>query len=496
MSDFDLVIRNGTVVTAADTAACDIGIKDGLVVMLGKNLGPGAREIDAKDRLLLPGGIDSHCHIEQRSSAGVVCADDFYSATVSAAFGGTTTVIPFAAQHRGQSLRRVVEEYHAAAGPKAVIDYAFHLIISDPSEQIMGQELPALIRDGYTSFKVYMTYDLLALDDRQMLDILAVARREGALVMVHAENHEMIKWLTDRLLERGLGAPRYHAVSHARLAEGEATNRAVALSQLLDVPILLVHVSAGEAIEVIRNAQTRGLRIYGETCPQYLFLSADDLAKPGVEGAKFCCSPPPRDRAAQQAVWTGLRNGTFQVFSSDHAPYRFDASGKLPHGDKTTFKEIANGVPGIELRLPLLFSEGVGQGRLDLNAFVALTATNHAKLYGLYPKKGTIAVGSDADIAIWDPERETEITAGMLHDNVGYTPYEGRRLRGWPVTVLSRGRIVIEDGRLVALRGSGQFLPCALSEAAKPLGVPVPELRGRRKRCLPSFEGEALCLVN
>jgi dihydropyrimidinase len=476
MSEFDLVIRNGTMATAADITACDVGIKDGVVAMLGKNLGLGAHEIDARHRLILPGGIDSHCHIEQRSSAGVVCADDFYSATVSAAFGGTTTVIPFAAQHRGQSLRRVVEEYHAAAGPKAVIDYAFHLIISDPSEQIMGQELPALIRDGYTSFKVYMTYDLLALDDRQMLDILSVARREGALVMVHAENHEMIKWLTDRLLERGLGAPRYHAVSHARLAEGEATNRAVALSQLLDVPILLVHVSAGEAIEVIRNAQTRGLRIYGETCPQYLFLTADDLAKPGVEGAKFCCSPPPRDRAAQQAVWTGLRNGTFQVFSSDHAPYRFDASGKLPHGDKTTFKEIANGVPGIELRLPLLFSEGVGQRRLDLNAFVALTATNHAKLYGLYPKKGTIAVGSDADIAIWDPERETEITAGILHDNVGYTPYEGRRLRGWPVTVLSRGRIVVEDGRLVASRGSGQFLPCALSEAAKPLGVPVPEL--------------------
>ena len=476
MSEYDLVIRNGAVATAADTSACDIGIKDGVVAMLGKNLGPGARDIDASGHLILPGGIDSHCHIEQRSSSGVVCADDFYSATVSAAFGGTTTVIPFAAQHRGQSLRQVVEEYHAAAAPKAIVDYAFHLIISDPSEQILGQELPALIRDGYTSFKVYMTYDLLALDDRQMLDILSVARREGALVMVHAENHEMIKWLTGRLLERGLGAPRYHAVSHARLAEGEATNRAVALSQLLDVPILLVHVSAGEAIEVIRNAQTRGLRIYGETCPQYLFLTAEDLAKPGVEGAKFCCSPPPRDRAAQQAVWTGLRNGTFQVFSSDHAPYRFDASGKLPHGDKTTFKEIANGVPGIELRLPLLFSEGVGQGRLDLNAFVALTATNHAKLYGLYPKKGTIAVGSDADIAIWDPERETVITAEILHDNVGYTPYEGRRLRGWPVTVLSRGRIVIEDGRLVAPRGSGQFLPCALSEAAKPLGVPVAEL--------------------
>src|SRR5215469_13973188 len=476
MSDYDLVIRNGTVVTAADTTACDIGIKSGIVATLGTDIGSGAREIDAAGRLVLPGGIDSHCHIEQRSSAGVVCADDFYSATVSAAFGGTTTVIPFAAQHRGQSLRQVVQEYHEAAGPKAVIDYAFHLIISDPSEQVMGQELPALIRDGYTSFKVYMTYDLLQLNDGQMLDILALARREGALVMVHAENHEMIKWLTTRLLDRGLGAPRYHAVSHARLAEGEATNRAVSLAQLLDVPILLVHVSAAEAIEVIRTAQTRGLKIYGETCPQYLFLTADDLARPGLEGAKFCCSPPPRDEAGQEAVWTGLANGTFQVFSSDHAPYRYDASGKLPHGERTIFKEIANGVPGIELRLPLLFSEGVGQGRLDLNTFVALTATNHAKLYGLYPRKGTIAVGSDADIAIWDPERETTVSSAILHDNVGYTPYEGRRLRGWPETVISRGRIVVEDGTLSAARGSGAFLPCALSDAARPLGTPVPEL--------------------
>ena len=258
MSEYDLVIRNGTVATAADTVECDVGIKDGVVATLGRGLGPGTREIDAAGKLVLPGGIDSHCHIEQRSSAGVVCADDFYSATVAAAFGGTTTVIPFAAQHRGQSLRQVVQEYHEAAQPKAVIDYAFHLIITDPTEQVMGQELPALIRDGYTSFKVYMTYDLLQLNDHQMLDILALARREGAFVMVHAENYDMIRWLTERLLERGLGAPRYHAVSHARLAEGEATNRAVNLAQLLDVPILLVHVSAAEAIDVIRNAQTKG----------------------------------------------------------------------------------------------------------------------------------------------------------------------------------------------------------------------------------------------
>jgi dihydropyrimidinase len=424
---------------------------------------------------VLPGAIDSHCHIEQPSSAGVMTADDFYSGTVAAAFGGTTTVIPFAAQHRGQSLRHVVETYHAAAKPKAVIDYAFHLIISDPSEQVLGQELPALIQDGYTSFKVYMTYDLLRLNDRQMLDIMALARREGAMMMIHAENHDMIQWLADRLLAKGMSQPRYHAVSHARVAEGEATNRAVALAQLLDVPILIVHVSAAEAIDVIRGAQSKGLKIYGETCPQYLFLTADDIGM-DLEGTKFCCSPPPRDAAAQEAVWRGLQNGTFQVFSSDHAPYRYDETGKLLKGDKTTFKDTANGVPGIELRVPLLFSEGVRTGRLDLNRFVALTATNHARLYGLYPKKGTIAVGSDADIGIWDPDREVHVSAGMLHDNTGYTPYEGRHVHGWPVTVISRGRIVIDDGQLKAERGSGHFLACALSEMAKPLGRATPEL--------------------
>jgi dihydropyrimidinase len=475
MAEYDLVIRNGTVVTAADTQHCDVGVKDGVVATLGRNLEAGAHEIDAAGKLVLPGAIDSHCHLEQASSAGVMTADDFYSGTVAAAFGGTTTVIPFAAQHRGQSLRQVVDAYRAAAAPKAVIDYAIHLIISDPTEQVLGQELPALIQDGYTSFKVYMTYDLLRLNDRQMLDIMALARREGAMMMIHAENHDMIQWLADRLLANGMSQPRYHAVSHARVAEGEATNRAVALSQLLDVPILIVHVSAAEAIDVIRGAQTKGLKIYGETCPQYLFLTADDIGM-DLEGTKFCCSPPPRDAAGQEAVWCGLQNGTFQVFSSDHAPYRYDETGKLLKGDKTTFKDTANGVPGIELRVPLLFSEGVGKGRLDLNRFVALTATNHARLYGLYPKKGTIAVGSDADICIWDPDKHVHVSAGMLHDNTGYTPYEGRHVTGWPVTVISRGRIVVEDGDLKVERGSGNFLPCALSEMAKPLGQATPEL--------------------
>ena len=474
--EFDLVIRGGTVVTATQSFVGDIGVRDGRVAALAPNLGPATCEVDARGRLVLPGGVDSHCHVEQESSMGVMCADDFYSGTVSAAFGGTTTIIPFAAQHRGQSLREVVKTYHARAAPKAVIDYAFHLIVSDPTEQVLGQELPSLIRDGYTSFKVYMTYDKLRLSDAQMLDVLALARREGALVMVHAENHDIIQWLAKRLLEQGHGAPRYHAVSHARLAESEATNRAITLAELVDVPLLVVHVSAGEAIDVIRNAQARGLKIYGETCPQYLFLTADDIDRPGLEGAKYCCSPPPRDAAAQEAVWRGLADGAFQVFSSDHAPYRFDETGKLPKGAKTTFKDMANGVPGLEIRLPMLFSEGVGKHRLSLQHFVALTAENHAKMYGLFPRKGTIAVGSDADMAIWDAERRVTITSGMLHDRVGYTPYEGRTITGWPTTVIRRGRIVVDGGELLAEAGSGEFLPCAKPETARSIGRPVPEL--------------------
>jgi dihydropyrimidinase len=475
MPPLDLVIRNGTVVTATDTFRSDVGIRGEKIAALAENL-RADREIDADGHLVLPGGIDSHCHIEQVSSSKVVCADDFYSGTVSAAFGGTTTIIPFAAQHRGQSLRQVVKDYHQCAGPKAVIDYAFHLIITDPTPQLMGQDLPALIRDGYTSFKVYMTYDNYRLDDYQMLEVLSLARREGAMVMVHAENHDMIRWLTDRLLDRGYSAPKFHAVSHPRIAEGEATQRAICLAEFIDTPLLIVHVSASEAIDAIRDAQSRGLRIYGETCPQYLFLTAKDLDRDGMEGAKYCCSPPPRDEAAQASVWSGIRNGVFHVFSSDHAPYRFDETGKLAKGREAAFKDIANGVPGIELRLPLLFSEGVNGKRIDLNRFVALSATNAAKLYGLYPRKGTIAVGSDADVAIWNPEKVVDVAHELLHDNVGYTPYEGRRLRGWPETVVSRGRVIVENGVLDAERGSGAFLPCDLSEAAKPSGTLSPEL--------------------
>jgi len=464
---FDLTIRNARVSTASDTFSADIGISAGRIAALAARLPAGIRDIDARDRWVLPGGVDSHTHIEQRSSNGVMCADDFQSATTSAAFGGTTTVLSFAAQHRGDSLREVVADYHRRAAAGAVVDYAFHLIVSDPRPEVLDVELPALIREGIRSFKVYMTYDMLRLDDGQLLDVMSVAQREKAMVMVHAENHEVIQWIARRLLDRGHRAPKYHAVAHAPIAEGEATHRAIALSTLLDQPLLIVHVSDPVAIGHIRAAQTLGVRVHGETCPQYLFLTAADIDRPGMEGAMWCCSPPPRDAAAQEAVWRGLGNGTLQIYSSDHAPYRFDESGKLPRGADTSFKEMANGVPGIELRLALLFSAGVMTGRLTVNEFVALTATNHARMYGLHPRKGTIAVGADADIAIWDPQRRTTVDWAMLHDKVGYTPYAGRELTGWPVTVIRRGEVIVDDGKLQVTSGSGIYLPCDTSEALR-----------------------------
>ena len=469
MDPFDLVIRNGTVATAGDVQRCDVGIRGGRIVALGEGLPKAKEEIDATGLLVLPGGVDAHCHFDQPTGDGSVMADDFTSGTRSAACGGTTTVIPFACQMKGQSLRAAVEDYHRRADGKAVIDYAFHLIVTDPTEQVIGQELPALIRDGYTSFKIYMTYDSLKLNDRQILEVLDVARREGAMVMIHAENSDCIAWLTEKLELAGKTAPKYHAVSRPSLVEREATHRAIALAELVDVPVLIVHVSGAEAVEQIRWAQGRGLRVYAETCPQYLFLTADDLDLPGHEGTKCICSPPPRDKANQQVIWDGLQGGVFQVFSSDHAPFRFDGpGGKQVHGADAPFSKVPNGIPGVETRLPLLFSAGVGEGRITLEQFVALTSANPARLYGLYPRKGTIAVGSDADVALWDPQREVTISNGLLHHNVDYTPYEGIRVTGWPVLTLSRGAVVQRDGTLTAHPGRGQFLPCDLPAPARP----------------------------
>lgn len=479
MTSCDLVVRDAKVATAADVFACDIGIKDGRIVAFGEGL-DAPEVVDAAGRWVTPGGVDGHCHFDQPTSDGSRMADDFFTGTRSAAHGGTTTIIPFACQFRGHSLGEAVADYHARAAGKALIDYAFHLIVSDPTPHVLDSELPELIARGYSHFKIYMTYDDLKLNDRQILEVLRVARMHGAMVMVHAENSDCIGWLTEQLERAGHTAPHHHASSRPPVIEREATHRAISLSELMDVPILIVHVSGRDAAEEIRRAQARGLRIYGETCPQYLFLTADDLRREGFHGAKCVCSPPPRTPADQAYLWQALAGGTFSLFSSDHAPFTFAGPAGKKLGEGKGFRWIPNGIPGVETRLPLLFSAGVLEGRIDICQFVALTATNPARMYGIYPRKGTIAVGSDADLVIWDTSRQFTLTNAHLHHAVDYTPYEGIELNAWPALVLSRGHPIVKEGRLDAEPGRGQFLASAKPDPARPLlaNDPTPWLRG------------------
>jgi dihydropyrimidinase len=466
---YDLVIRGGTVATASDSFRADVAIRGGIIAAIGRGLPPGRREIDAAGKLVLPGGVDSHCHIEQLSAAGIMNADTWESATISAAFGGTTTVVAFAAQHVGMDLAQVVEDYAGLARKGAVVDYAFHMIVADPTETTLREHLPALIKAGHASIKVFMTYDRLKVDDEQLLDVLLTARENRALVCVHAENHGMIAWMGRRLVERGYTAPRFHAISHPRLSEAEAFNRLAAMSALLDQPVMIFHVSTAEGAAAVRRARGEGLKVFAETCPQYLFLTAQDLDKPGLEVAKWMCSPPPRTEADQEALWRALALGDLQTVSSDHAPYAYDDTGKLRAGPNPSFKQIANGLPGLEWRLPLLFDAMVSKGRLGVEKFVELTATAPARIYNL-PGKGSLAIGADADVALWDPERRVTLDDAMVHDRAGYTPYAGRTVQGWPTTVLCRGEVVVEDGALGAAPGSGRFLPRTGGWAAEPLG--------------------------
>ena len=468
MTALDLVVTGGTVVTAADSYVADIGIRDGKIVAIGQDL-QGDDRIDATGLMVMPGGIDAHVHLDQPTSDGTVMADDFASGTRSAAAGGNTTVLPFAMQVKGRSLRDCVQEYHQKADGKCHTDVSFHLVVTDPTPQVMGQELPALVRDGYTSFKVFMTYDDLVLDDRELLEVFDVARREKALVMVHAEGHDAIKFLTRKLEDEGKTAPFYHGQAHAQIAEREATHRAISHAQLIDVPIVIVHVSGREPMEQIQWARARGLKVHAETCPQYIALTAEDLQGLNMDfdGAKYVCSPPPRDADSQAAIWQGLRDGTFDIFSSDHCPFRFDGpadTGKNNPRARTSFKWVPNGIPGVETRLPILFSEGVSKGRITPERFVALTATNPARLYGLYPRKGTIAIGGDADLTLWDPNLTRPIQQDGLNHGCDYTPYEGMQITGWPVRTLLGGRTIAQDGAPVGDAG-GSYLSRGTSQA-------------------------------
>ena len=464
----DLVIRGGTLVTATDVMRADLGISGEAISVIGADLPKGRREIDARGKFVLPGGVDPHCHIEQLSGGGIMNADTFETATRSAAFGGTTSVISFAAQHRDMNLKSVVDDYAALAARGAIIDHAFHLMVANPDRQTLEQDLPALIEAGHRSVKLFMTYDKVQVNDEALLDVLLVARSHGALVCVHAENHGLLKWMGERLVSRGYVEPKYHAISHPQAAETEAFHRLIAFSELVDQPVVIFHVSTAEGAQIIRQARGRGVKVFAETCPHYLFQTLHDLDLPGLEGARMICSPPQRRASDQEALWQALDLGDLQMVSSDHAPYRLDETGKFSAGANPSFKQIANGMPGLEMRLPLLFDAMVSQGRSTLSKFVELTATAPARIYDL-ARKGSLSIGKDADIAIWDAERDVTLT-DQLHDNTGYNPFRGRKIRGWPETVLRRGAVIVEDGALKGMAGDGRLILRDAGPATRPTG--------------------------
>jgi dihydropyrimidinase len=475
MAEFDLVIRNGTIGTASAVFRADLGVKDGRIAAIGDRLGAGQREVDATDRLVLPGGVDTHTHIEEPRGGPTRNADTFASGSASAAAGGTTTVISFARQAHGESLAEQVAAHHIR-GKQSRIDYSFHMIITEPTPKLLQEELPALVEAGHRSLKIFLTYEGARVTDGDAIRVLAAGRKLGALVCIHAEHHELIQFYTEALLAAGLTLPKHHAWSKPMIVESECVHRVCAMAEALDTPIQVFHVSGAESAEEIERAQKKGLKVWAETCPQYLVLTADDLDRPGFEGAKYIFSPAGRTKADQDALWDAIRRGIIFNVSSDHAPTRYAGpDGKLAFGDDAPFTKVPNGLPGLATRMPILFSEGVAKGRIDLQTFVAITATNPARLFGLDPRKGTIAIGSDADIAIWNPTKRTTITNSLLlHDN-DHTPYEGFDITGWPETTFVRGTPVVQNGELLAPPGHGQFLARAPYALIQPRGVfPTP----------------------
>src|SRR3954469_6468647 len=445
MADYDLVIRGGTVVTAADTYRADVGVRDGRIAAVGEKL-DGIETLDAGGLYVMPGGVDTHCHIEQLRPNGKADEESFTTGSTACLAGGTTTVVTFAAQFKGHGIRDTLAEYHRRAA-RAMGDYSFHQIITDPSDSVVRDEIPEVVASGVRSLKVFLTYEPSHLDDREFIRVLAAARRTGALVTVHCENYEAIRWRTAALMADGRSAPKYHSWSRPKVVEREATYRAIALAEMVDQPIQVFHVSCPEVAEEIARAQARGLKVWGETCPQYFVLSADHMDRPGFEGAKFMCSPAPRDVAASEGLWRMVRDNVLDIVSSDHSGWSYETPvGKRVHGTDAPFRDIPNGVPRLASRLPVPFSEGVTKGRIDACTFVRLTATNPAKLFGLYPRKGTIAPGTDADLVLWDPAKRVVIDNSLMQHIIDYTPYERLEVTGWPVATLRRGAVVMRDG--------------------------------------------------
>ena len=449
------VIRNGRIVTAVDDYNADILIDGGEVVMIAKKIDVDAdKVIDAAGRLVIPGGIDPHTHMEL-PFGGTSASDTFETGTRAAAFGGTTTIIDFAVQSKGEALAAAIDAWHKKAQGRTAIDYGFHLICTDLPDSRLD-EMKGCINEGISSFKLFMAYPGVFLaDDATIYKAMMTAGNAGGLVCMHAENGVVIDAIVKRAIAEGKTAPKYHALTRPTKAEAEGVHRAIALAEIAEAPVYIVHLSCDDALQEVIRARDMGVPAYAETCPQYLFLDYSVYERPGFEGAKWVMTPPIREKWNQEKLWKGLQMNDLQVVSTDHCPFCFKDQKELGKND---FSKIPNGGPGVEHRMSLVFNGGVAQGRISLNRFVEITSTAPAKIFGLFPRKGTIAVGSDADIVIFDPNEEMTISAKTHHMNVDYSAYEGMRVKGVTKTVLSRGKTIIQDGKYAGRAGDGQFL--------------------------------------
>lgn len=451
----DLKIVNGTVVTATKTLRAEVGIDRGKIIrMAGKIKDPADEVLDAKGLCIFPGGVDIHTHLDM-PFGGTVSSDDFRTGTIAAAFGGTTTIVDFAIQGKGMTLRDTLETWMKKAEGKAVIDYGFHVAITDLNDAIM-EEIPQMVASGVPSFKCFLAYKgALMIDDGALYRVLLKSKSAGALVMIHGENGDVLDVLIKDFLAQGKTEPRYHALSRPPEAEGEATGRGIAIAQMAKAPIYIVHLSCKQALEKVKAARDARFPAFAETCPQYLLLSYQNYLEPGFGGAKYVMSPPLRDRSNWKVLWKGLADGYLQVVSTDHCPFNFKGQKEM---GKDSFAAIPNGAPGIEHRISLLFSEGVNKKRITIKRFVDLVSTSPAKLFGLFPEKGTVAVGSDADLVLFDPKASFKISALTQHQNVDYTPYEGFKGKGMVKVVISGGQVIVRDGEFLGKPGAGRFL--------------------------------------
>ncbi len=455
------IIKGGTVITAGDTVKADVLIEDGVVAAVGKVGSDADKVIDATGLLVMPGGIDPHTHLDM-PFGGTTSSDDFFTGHRAAAFGGTTCHIDFALQSKGSTLVQGVKDWKKKAEGKAAIDYGFHIAVTDPTDETIA-EIPSLAAEGVTSLKVFLAYKgVFQVDDTAFLRVLESAGKAKMLTMVHAENGDAIALATERLLAEGKTGMGYHNVAHSAIIEAEATSRAVDFVEITGSPLYIVHVASGQGLQAIRRGRRRGLPVMAETCSQYLVLTDKNIDTPDFEGAKYICSPPPKTSWDQSLVMECLGDGTIQTVATDHCPFWFDGTkeGRKPGKElgKGNWSKVPNGVPGIEDRFVVLWHLGVNSGLITPEEFVALSSANAAKIFGMYPRKGTIAPGADADIVIFDPDKKRVITADKHHMNVDYNVYEGLEVTGWPVKVLSRGRVIVDGDEWLGEKGAGQFV--------------------------------------